>query len=176
MPGDALHDGAADERAERHGDATDARPHADRDSAFLLREGLGEQGERERGDDRGAGALDGARGDEQAGGGRERGGSGGGGEDGQTGQEHALAPEAVAERGAGEQEHRVGEHVGVHGPLERLDRGAEIAVDGGQRDADHEVVQHDHEQRHRHDPQGPAVPALRRHSSGAPCSVAMLIE
>ena len=46
--------------------------------------------------------------------------------------EHALAPEAVAERGAGQQQDRVGEHVGADGPLERLDRSSQVAVDARQ--------------------------------------------
>ena len=97
--------------------------------------------------------------DEQVGGGRERGPGGGGGEERETGQEHAPASEAVAERGAGQQQDGVGEDVGVDGPLERLDRGAEVAVDRGQRDRDDEIVEDDHEERHRDDPEGPAVPA-----------------
>ena len=35
--------------------------------------------------------------------------------------EQALAAEAVAERGAREQQHREGQRVGVHGPLELVD-------------------------------------------------------
>ena len=158
VPGDALHDGAADERAERDGDAGDARPDADGDAAALLGKGFGEQRERERRDDRGAGALHRARGDQQVGAARQRGGGGGGREHAEAEQEHALAPEAVAERGAGEQQHGVGEHVCVDGPLQRLDRGAELAMDRRQRDADDEVVEHDHEQRHRDDAQRPTVP------------------
>ena len=38
VPGDGLHDGAADERAERDGDPADARPDADREPASLVRE------------------------------------------------------------------------------------------------------------------------------------------
>ncbi len=41
--------------------------------------------------------------------------------------EHALAPEAVAERGAGQQEDGERERVGVDDPLELLDRRAEVA-------------------------------------------------
>ena len=75
----------------------------------------------------------------------------------EPGEEHPLAPEAVSERRAGQQQHRVGEHVGVDGPLQRLNRRAEVAMDRGQRDADDEVVEHHHEQRHRDDAQRPAV-------------------
>ncbi len=40
------------------------------------------------------------------------------GEDGEADDEHALAAEAVAERGAGQQQHGEGQRVGVDGPLE----------------------------------------------------------
>ena len=69
-----LDHGAADERAERDGDAADARPDAERDAASFGREGVGEQRQRERRHDRGADALRGAGGDQQAVDGRERGG------------------------------------------------------------------------------------------------------
>ena len=80
--------------------------------------------------------------------------------------EHALAAEAVAERGAGQQQHGVGEDVRVDGPFQRLDRGAEVAVDAGQGDVHDEVVEDDHEQRHGDDRQGPTArlsicPAMR---------------
>ena len=41
--------------------------------------------------------------------------------------EHPPPPEPVAERGAGEQQHRERQRVGVDGPLELLERRAEIA-------------------------------------------------
>ena len=58
--------------------------------------------------------------------GRERGGGGGGGEDAEADDEHAPAAEAVAERGAGEQQHGVGQRVGVDGPFEVLHAAAEV--------------------------------------------------
>ena len=102
VPGDALHDRAADERADRHRDAADARPHADRHPAPLRREGLGQQGERQRRHHRRARPLDRARGHQQAGARGERRRGGRRGEHADADQEHALAPEAVAERGAGQ--------------------------------------------------------------------------
>src|SRR6202035_5542321 len=79
VPGDGLHDGAADERADGDRDAADARPDADRHPAALGGEGLGQEGQGQRGDDGRSRALQSAGGDEQAGGGRERRGGGGGG-------------------------------------------------------------------------------------------------
>ena len=50
-------------------------------------------------------------------------------EDAEADDEHPPAAEAVAERRAGEQEDRERERVRVDGPLERLERGAEILAD-----------------------------------------------
>ena len=71
--------------------------------------------------------------------------------------EHALAAEPVTEGGAGQQQNRVREHIGVDGPFERLDRGAEVAMDARQGDVHDEVVEHDHEQSDRDDGEGPAL-------------------
>ena len=75
-------------------------------------------------------------------------------------REHPPAAESVAERGAGQQQHGVGEDVRVDGPLERLDRCSELAADARQRDADDEVVEHDHEQPDRDDRERPGATAL----------------
>ena len=101
-------------------------------------------------------ALDGAGGDQRAGARRERGGGGRGGEDAEADDEHAAAAVAVAERGAGEQEDGERERVRVDGPLERLERRAEILADAGQRVGDDEVVEADHEDRQGGDGEGPA--------------------
>ena len=100
---------AADQRADRDGDPLTARPHADRGAAALGGEGLGEQRERERGDHRGAGSLHRACATSSPVVGRERRGRRGRGEQRQPDREHPPAPEAVSERRAGEQQHRVGE-------------------------------------------------------------------
>ena len=55
--------------------------------------------------------------------------------------EHPPAAEAVAERGAGEQQHGEGQRVGVDGPLERLQPAAEVGADRGQGGRDDEVVE-----------------------------------
>ena len=104
----------------------------------------------------GADALRRARCDQQADARRQGGSRRGDREQRQAGDEDAPAAEAIAERGAGQQQHGVGEHVGVDGPFQRLDRGAQVAVDARQRDADDEVVEHDHEQPDGNDPEGPA--------------------
>ena len=63
--------------------------------------------------------------------------------------EHAPAPEAVAERRAGQQQHGEAQVIGIDRPLQRLDRGAEIKPDRAQRGRDDQRVERDHERRHR---------------------------
>ena len=104
-------------------------------------------------------------------GGKSRGG-GTDGEHGDADHEHPLASQAVAERRAGQQQHRVGEDVCVHRPLERLDRGSQVAVDARQGDVHDEVVEHGHEQPERDDHEGPDPAALGdRCLHGAPFSL-----
>ena len=77
------------------------------------------------------------------------------GEDGEAADEEPPAAEAVAEGGAGEQEHREGQRVGVDRPLEAGDAGVQVVADGGQRRGHDQVVERDHEQRDRGDDEGP---------------------
>ena len=76
-------------------------------------------------------------------------------EDGHADQEHALATEPVAERGAGDEQDREGQGVGVDHPLEVGQRGAEVGLDDRQRGRHDEVVEGDHEQGDRGDGEGP---------------------
>ena len=69
-------------------------------------------------------------------------------EDDEAEGERALAPEPVAEAAGGEQQAGEHERVGVDHPLEVADARAEVAHQGGQRDVDDRVVDHDHEQAH----------------------------
>ena len=54
-------------------------------------------------------------------------------EESQANRVHAPAPEAVAKRGAGDQQHGEGKVVGVDGPFELVELGAEIEPDRVQR-------------------------------------------
>jgi hypothetical protein len=74
----------------------------------------------------------------------------------EPGEEHPPAPEAVAERGAGEQEDGERERVRVDRPLQRLERAAEVCTDRRERDADDQVVERSHEEGDRDDREGPA--------------------
>ena len=66
LPGEALGDGAADHRAARDREAGEALQRADRRAAALGREGGADERQRERHHERGAGALDGAGGDQRS--------------------------------------------------------------------------------------------------------------
>ena len=115
---EALDDRAADERPERDGEAGDRAPGAEREAAALGRDGVREDRQGQRGDDRGAEALEGPGDDEQVAGRGERRERGRAGEQGDADDEHPLAAEAVAEGGAGQQEDGEGQGVGVDRPLE----------------------------------------------------------
>ena len=60
-------------------------------------------------------------------------------------REHAAAAEAVAHRGARQQEHDERQRVGVDGPLRTGEVGAEIGSDRGQGGRDHQPVQGEEE-------------------------------
>ena len=128
---------------------------AERDAAALGRKGVGEDRQRQRHHERAAEALHRPRGDQRLHRRRERGRRGREREDAEADAEHAPAAEAVAERGAGEQEDGERERVGVHRPFELLDRRAEVDADDGERGRDDEVVEHDHEERDRGDRERP---------------------
>ena len=138
---------AAEQRSERDAEAGDRRPQAERGGAALGREGRRQQRQRERHEQRGAEALDGARDDELREVRRERPGGRGSSEHEQPGDQHAPAAVAVAERGAREDEDGEDEDVRVHDPLQAIDRDSEIALHRRQRRDDDEVVEGDHEER-----------------------------
>ena len=90
--------------------------------------------------------------------------------------EHPAAAEAIAERGAGQQQHREGQRVGVDGPFERLQPAAEIGADRRQGGGDHEVVEDDHEERDRDDRERPQRTCARGGGHGSKCSLTSMIR
>ena len=145
------------------GEAGDPRPGAERDAALLGGERGREDRQRQRRHDRAADSLDGPRRDQRLHRRRQRRRGGCGREQAEPDDEHPPAPEAVTERGAGEEEDGEGERVRVHRPLELLDRRAEVGADHRQRRRDDEVVQHDHEECDRRDRERPAGLRLGLH-------------
>jgi hypothetical protein len=66
-------------------------------------------------------------------------------------REEQPPAEPIAERRAGQQEHRERERVGVHRPFELAERRVEVLADHRQRRRHDEVVERDHEERDRGD-------------------------
>ena len=159
----ALDDRAADERPERDREAADPAPGAEREPALLGRDRGAEQRQRQRHHERAAEPLHRAGDVERVDGRRERGRDRPEREDGEPRREDAPPPEAVAERGAGQEEDGERERVRVHRPLEVLERGAEVGADHGERRRDDEVVEGDHEERDRGDREGPERPRASGH-------------
>ncbi|CAA9552762.1 MAG: hypothetical protein AVDCRST_MAG49-1931, partial [uncultured Thermomicrobiales bacterium] len=111
VPAGVLDEQAADDRAERQAGDRDRRPDAERAAALLRREGLGDQGERERHDQRRADPLQGPHRDQDLDALGEGGDQRGAGEDGDADQEPAPAAEPVTEAAPGDLER--GEDEGV---------------------------------------------------------------
>ena len=147
LPGDAVDDGAADERAERDRETGDARPDAERDPSALGGKGGREQRQAQRQHEGCAGALQRPGGHKLAGALRECRGARGEREERESELEDPAPAEAVAECGSREQQHGERQRVRVHEPAELLDGRTEIGPDARQRGRHDEVVEHDHEQR-----------------------------
>ena len=152
----ALGDGATHERADRDREPGDAAPRAEREGPSLRRDTAADRIVRLSGvtiappmpwigpsEDQDLAVRREGR--------RER----AAGEHDEADDEHAATAEAVAERGAGEQQDRERQRVGVDHPLELLERGAQVRADHGQGGGDDEVVEGDHEQADRADREGP---------------------
>ena len=97
------------------------------------------------GRDRAADALHEAGGQQEALAVGQRGADRGEGEEGQSGEEHLLAADEVAEPSGEEQEAAEGDHIGVDGPHEVGLAEGEVLADGRERDADDVLVQDDHD-------------------------------
>ena len=99
-------------------------------------------------------------------------GEGGGGrrdaEDHEADGERTLAAEPVAQRTEGEEE--AGEHqrVRVDHPLQSGDARAQVALEGGERDVDDGVVDHDDEQAHAEHREGEPAPLVPDLGAPAP--------
>ena len=90
-------------------------------------------------------------------------------------EEHPLAPEPVAQRGARQQQHREGEGVRVDRPLEAREGGPEVLLDHGQRGGHDEVVERHHEHRDGRDHERPDRHRLLTHLTHSPCFVSTLV-
>ena len=158
-----LGEGATEDEADRGAGAGHGGVDAHGAVALLAGgEGRGDQGERGRGGDRGADALQDARADhhrlvlgEPA---EQRGDR----EHGDADDEHPAAAEDVAEPAAEQQQAAEGERVGVHHPRQAAPAEAEVGLDVGQRDVHDGAVEHDHQLGAADDGEGEAEPAGSR--------------
>jgi hypothetical protein len=132
LPGDALGDRAAHERAAGDRDPCDGAEKADRRSPALGRKSGAEERQTQRQHQRRAGPLDCPSCDQPANVGRQPTRGRRPGEHGQPDRVEGAAPVPVAERSRGDQQDREAQVVRVDGPLELLDRGAEIEPDRAQ--------------------------------------------
>jgi hypothetical protein len=144
LPRQALRNSAADHWPRDESDARNTTEEAKGPPALFTRKGRSQERHRERHDQGRAGSLEGARGDQQADAGCQPTRDRSAGKESDAVAEHAPASEAVAERGAGQQQHGKAEVVGVDGPLQRFERRPEADLDGAQGHRDDHSVERDH--------------------------------
>ena len=155
VPVHALGNGATDDGPDGDGKATDTAPGTQRQRSALSRHTGRQDGQRQRRDDRAADALRRAGKDQHRAGGRKGGCRRANRKDDQAEYEDAPPAEAVAEGGAGQQQHGERQRVGVDGPLELLQGRAQLGPNDRQGGGHHQVVERDHEQRNRRYGEGP---------------------
>ena len=147
VPAGVLDQEPPDQRSDRQAETRHPGPDADHQGQFAAGEDLGQQRQRQRGQEGRADALHRPCPDQFHGGGGQAAGGRPGGEQQQTGDEHAAPAQPVAELAA--QQYETGERhdVGVDGPLQLVRCGAQVPLDRRHRDVDDGVVQEDGEQR-----------------------------
>jgi len=160
LPAEAVGEGAADQRPDRHRDPDRGTVDPHRGAALAAgRELLGDQRQRDREHHRAADALQAAGEVEEGRVGRQRAEQRGDREDREAEGEDAPAAEPVGERAGGQQEHRERQDVGVDDPLEVGEARVERRTQVGQRHVHDGQVEHEHEGRERHDPERPPAGA-----------------
>src|SRR5205807_2134104 len=123
-----------------------ARPDGDGPSPFVHGEDIGEDGQGGRHHEGAADAHDRPADDQLVGGVADAGKERAQAEDGEADVESALAPEAVAQGSAREQQPGEDEAVGVDDPLQLGVGGLDVAHQGGDGDVQGGVAHHHHEQ------------------------------
>ena len=146
-PAERAGEHAADEHAGAGDELGRRSPHADRKAAFGAGEDVDQQRHRRGHQQRPADARERDSQDQELRVGREGGDRRAAGEQGGAAEKHPPAPEDVGEPPGGDQQRREGDVEGGHRPLQLLQRGVELGVDGRQRDDDRR-------RRQLHDPGG----------------------
>ncbi len=166
LPAEAVDEEAAEDRADQHRDRRRRAPQAHRAAAVVRREGAGDHRHRLRGQQRGAEALDGARGDQHLDRAGEPAPRGGEGEDDQADQVDPLGPEPVTEASGDQQRHGVGQQVGAGHPDDGVDVGVEALHDPRVGHRDDRGVDEDHEEPDDQRPEGRPGLVGRGHAAG----------
>ena len=128
-PRDGVDQVAAQQRADRDGDAAETRPRADGRAAVVAMERGLDDREASRREQRAPDPLQRAGGDQRLDARRERAQQRGDGEPDDADHEDAAPAEAVAERAAQQQQSREGQGVGVDRPLQAAEAGVEVVAD-----------------------------------------------
>ena len=135
---------AAEHRPEHRAQPDHGAEQAERLADLVGREDLADDPEALRDQERGEQALDQARGDQRAGGGREPAQHRRGSEAGDADQEQAAAAVDVAEPRAGDEADGERQRVAADHPLQPGRAGAEVAADGRRGDVDDHAVEQVH--------------------------------
>ena len=158
VPVQSLGDQATDQRADRDGQARQPAVDADDHAPALHGKRSRQDRQAERQDGRAAQALHGTGGDQRGRAGRQGTGGRGEGEQRQARDEDPAPPEAVGERGGGDDTRGERDAVGVHRPLQGRQPDVEVTLHPRQRRYYHQRVQHHHEVRGGREPEYPATP------------------
>ena len=160
-PVEVLEQEARGHRAEHTREPRGAGPEPDRLAPLGPGEHVRDDRQRGRHDERAADAHERARCDQLLGGVRERRRDRPDAEDHQPELERTASPEPVAEAPAREEQPGEHERVAVDDPLQLAAVGVEVLRDRGDRDVEHCVVEHDHEQAEAQDDEDPPPPRVR---------------
>ena len=139
----AVHQLAADQRADDHADGAPGRPRAHRLAALVAREGHDDHRQRRGRQQRPADALERAAQHQELDRGRHRAQDRGHPEADQPGREHPPLAQDVAQRAADQDQRGQRDQVGVGRPLLTGEAAAEVVADGRERHVDHRGVHGD---------------------------------
>ena len=159
LPAEVGDEEPAQRRARDRSDAGDRAPDAKRRAALVGRKDVGQNAERLGREDGATHALDHAGRDQlgrtlrQATGDRRQ------REDGEADEEEPFGAEHVAEPAGGDQQHRVGEDVGVEHPEDLVESRVQAVDDARNRDVHDREIEQDHEEaKAEHEQDDPWVP------------------
>ena len=166
-PGDRLDQVAAEQRAERRGDAAEPRPRPDRPGPVALPEARLDHRQAARGEQGAADALQQPGGDQRVGARGDRAEQRRRGEPGDADHEDPPPAVAIPERPTEQDQGGEGEQVAVQDPLQGARLGSEVLADARQGDVDDGAVEKDDAGAEHRDREHPAARPARICDSGA---------